>query len=214
MSETTTIDRSPEQDKHVADKRTRRKMAKITRMFRKPQHEADAVAPELEKERVKIQTDIEGYDKELAALEDGVGLQVDKYKGIEGWADVTLPEEWHLEPLNRDEYVFAADEKGRRRIDFHQVEDKYFVRDIHPAIELGKSSIRFKRAQEDYEDDKLQAVIEIYDHDGQVLHTVETEWFDNNPKSEAYLRNRAHMAALRWLEENYPDWMNPTAYWD
>lgn len=131
---------------------------------------------------------------------------------------VQLPDGWRKEPTDHSMHSHLLDEKGRKRASiFYKA--AFYDRSANLSI-----SRRFSYCSEpvrgyddpDYRTSKWEAVVTdcekvVWSSDEKLEpqpdgREASLEWYD--AKDEL-----AHLGKA-WLEEHYPDWRDPTAYWD
>lgn len=119
---------------------------------------------------------------------------------------VELPAGWKKEATDHPMWSNLVDEKGRIRA---RIFYKAAFYDRNSFIQLVTRFCvwyDFKR-----EDTEKVAVGLVMDCDKVIFATTPIQQ-DGSKNYEAY--NKAKEAAGKWLDENYPDWKNPGAYWD
>ncbi len=162
-------------------------------------------------------------DPETRRVLDGVGLiwegerPVD-FLTVQWWAQ--LPKGWRQvfvgEGPRRSCYL--VDQKGQRRVsvDTNRHSDNAAIRAINRFSVVGQGA---------YTKDRSAVFGQVMDRSGvptpedwnslgQVIHTTE-----DVPTKTAYSATgdeemAARKLAEEWLDQNYPDWRNPAAYWD
>lgn len=124
---------------------------------------------------------------------------------------VQFPEGWTKSPTDHSMWSDLVDDKGRRRGGiFYKA--AFYDRSAHMNLD---SRIRYSR---DYDNDEVFQY-KVY-RDGEVIHETEAVqpegWTSGNRYNDAYwaAEDKASKEVNTWLEENYPDWENPMAYWD
>lgn len=127
---------------------------------------------------------------------------------------VELPAGWIMMATDHYMWTNLVDEKGRRRASiFYKPE--FYDRDAH--IDL---SCRFAvNSNFQREKDEGVAVFDVRDCDRIIFSTEPAALIKDAQTREDRLANyaledEARAAAVAWLEERYPDWKNPGAYWD
>jgi len=141
----------------------------------------------------------------------------EKVEGDGIWIRAELPEGWKLVPTDHHMWSEVRDEKGRKRCGlFYKA--AFYDRSCHLTLDH-----RFGRTTEDVNKsgDFWGARIGIVTDCGQEIQRFGP--FENNvtTKEEYYkLKDderaitRAENATKEWLNKNYPDWGDVTAYWD
>lgn len=118
---------------------------------------------------------------------------------------VDLPEGWTVEATDHAMWSKLLDDQGRERASiFYKA--AFYDRDAF--INIGT---RY-RVRTDYPEgytggDPITAVVEDA---GKVIHR--TEAFEDGKSYEN--SDRARLAAFAWVDEHYPDWRDPLAYWE
>lgn len=119
---------------------------------------------------------------------------------------VELPEGWSKQASDHAMWSYLVDDKGRKRASiFYKA--AFYDRDAFLNLNRRFSPIH------DYTLREKEGVGVTRVMDG------EEEIFATEPVSaegrEGYeVTDLANQAASDWLDEHYPDWMNPAAYWD
>ena len=128
---------------------------------------------------------------------------------------VTLPEGWIRKADDHSMWSGIYDEKGRRRINvFYKA--AFYDRNAHLelnrrfGIELYVSCDADGNVTNNRDSDYyLTAITDC----GQVAHKIGVR-LDNDSKDN-YTTNTLHYTQAReWLNENYPEWLDPLKYWD
>jgi len=123
------------------------------------------------------------------------------------FVNVTFPKGWDLRPTEHSMWSDLRDEEGRIRAKmFYKA--AFYDRDATISL-----CARFTINQYDSDRDNLVR-ISVYDGDAlkqEPIHVIETECDD--PKTRWKVRDKLTQQAKDWLNETYPDWANPLAYW-
>jgi hypothetical protein len=121
---------------------------------------------------------------------------------------VKLPEGWKKEPTHHSMWSNLVDDKGRvRALIFYKA--TFYDRSAH--LELQR---RFD-VKQDYDKKKENVAVTHVTDGGKVIHTtgpIPLPEDDYDQKCEVLKEVKAK--AITWLDENYPDWRDPGAYWD
>lgn len=120
---------------------------------------------------------------------------------------VELPAGWKKVPTDHSMWSMLVDDKGRERA---RIFYKAAFYDRRANMNL---STRFG-VQRDYDrqDKENVAVAHITDC-GKVIHTTEPIQLPEDDCKKYEVADEAYKAAVAWLNEHYPDWQNPGAYW-
>lgn len=122
---------------------------------------------------------------------------------------VELPAGWEKKPTDHSMWSDLVDDKGRKRASiFYKA--AFYDRSAHMGLET-----RFGIRQ-DYErqDKENVAVVHVMDC-GKVVFATEPIQLPSERSKEYYeVSEAARSGAIAWLDQNYPDWRNPGAYWD
>lgn len=118
---------------------------------------------------------------------------------------VELPQEWKKVPTSHSMWSDLVDEKGRKRASIFYKAAFYDREAFYKVISRYSTSV--ERPPKRYGVTVGQVL------DGQtVIHT--TEPITGEGKKNYELSNEAQVAAAEWLDEHFPNWRNPSAYWD
>ena len=123
---------------------------------------------------------------------------------------VELPTGWKRVAANGADYwSYLVDDRGRTRA---RIFYKAAVYDRRAAMHL---STRFHvRPDYDRQDKDGVAVAQVTDGEA-VIHATEAITLPERGTSEYYeVCHRAERSARTWLQERYPNWNDPSAYWD
>lgn len=119
---------------------------------------------------------------------------------------VELPQGWKKVPTVHSTWSDLVDEKGRKRASiFYKA--AFYDRGAHYNVGCRYgTSIDYER-----QDKEGVTVAQVLDGDT-VIYT--TEPITGEDEKSYALASKAQAAAAEWLDEHYPDWRNPAAYWD
>lgn len=121
---------------------------------------------------------------------------------------VELPEGWEKVPTDHPMWSHLVNKKGRPRAEiFYKA--AFYDRDAHLTL-LTRFSVEMN--YDKFEQELAQARIKDC---GEVVHkTKEVEFSTDNIEEEEKAAREVGQLAAEWLDEEYPDWQNPAAYWD
>lgn len=129
------------------------------------------------------------------------------------FVSVTPPEGWTLRPSSHSMWEYVFDEQERCRIGvFHKA--RFYDQAAHLTIHRRFGINRYQACDIDghrIESDEIPPqymLCEITDHDDSCVIVI--------GKCEGKDYDRAEVLEARakaWLDENKPEWLNPTAYW-
>lgn len=126
------------------------------------------------------------------------------------FVNVTMPEGWSMQPTSHAMWSHLCDEQGRVRAKmFYKA--AFYDRDAH--ISLCRRFVVNQYDNQAGEPDSLLRV-SVYDNGAlrkEPVHVIETEC--NNPKERYDVREELDNEAKEWLNETYPEWKDPLAYW-
>jgi len=119
---------------------------------------------------------------------------------------VELPQGWKKVATEESRWSKLLDDKDRDRASiFYKA--AFYDRSAYLTL-----SFRFRFRPDYDQQDKGIAVARVVDC-GKVVYTTELIALPGG--SERYsLINQVNQMAIDWLNQNYPDWQNPGAYWD
>lgn len=121
------------------------------------------------------------------------------------FAEVTLPEGWHLVPTNHNMWSDLVDAKGGKRASIF-FKAAFYDRSAYLSFN-SRYVVMVK-----YNDDT--GVRSVYVLDQQTGQKVQ-ELGECSTKADAYQEyDRLQTKGNEWLEANYPDHRNPFAYWE
>jgi len=124
-----------------------------------------------------------------------------------------LPEGWKKVPTDHSMWSKLVDDKGRERaMIFYKA--AFYDRDAHITM---TNKLRLEVAPEDHyksninyedrRDGKWRG--EVYDA-GKLIWKTNYLFGKNKPNIKDKLREKT----IKWLNKNYPNWEDPTAYWE
>lgn len=121
---------------------------------------------------------------------------------------VELPEGWKKVSTDHSMWSELVDDKGRKRASiFYKA--AFYDRSAHMSLNR-----RFNyRKDYDRQDKEKVIVMKITDGD-KIIHETEPIYFGEDREERYKAEDNAKKLVLSWLEENYPDWESPAAYWD
>lgn len=126
------------------------------------------------------------------------------------FVNVTMPEGWELRPTSHSMWSDLRDEQGRIRAQmFYKA--AFYDRDAHISL-CRRFSVNCYDNQEGEPDSLLR--ISVYDKGSmrqEPVHIIEFEC--DNQKERYSRREELGNEAKEWLNETYPDWQDPLAYW-
>lgn len=118
---------------------------------------------------------------------------------------VELPPEWKIVHAEDQHVLILRDQKNRCRASINKFPNAHWM-DIFTKFDL---MISTKES-----DGKYFAEAKVLEA-GEVVYEIEPLHSPRCCYLEKYeLGQRAKQKAIDWLDENYPDWKNPGAYWD
>jgi len=126
------------------------------------------------------------------------------------FVNVTMPPGWELRPTEHSMWSDLRDEQGRIRAKmFYKA--AFYDRDA--SISLCR---RFNIDQYDNKEGEPDSLIRVSVYDSSAMrkepvHVIETEC--DEPKERYDARAELAKEAKEWLNETYPDWQDPLAYW-
>lgn len=121
---------------------------------------------------------------------------------------VEFPQGWKKVVTDHSMWSDLVDDKGRVRASiFYKA--AFYDRSAHMDI-----STRF-RVSRDYDlQNKENVAVTCVTDDGKVVYTTEPIQLPKDTKQKYEITDQAENIAIKWLDEHYPDWQNPGAYWD
>lgn len=137
------------------------------------------------------------------------------------FVNVTLPDGWKKVPTDHSMWSKLVDEKGRERAGiFYKA--AFYDRKAHIGLSrrfsCGVVPVNGYDSPTYHEDNRQSQVTDC----GQIIWRSEktiAPMPSGRENYEAYLawreeENALEREAVEWLEQHYPDWKNPLAYWD
>ena len=127
------------------------------------------------------------------------------------FVNVTMPEGWDLKPTSHSMWSDLRDEQGRVRASMFYMA-AFYDRDAH--ISLNR---RYTINQYDTQEGDSNSLVRVsvYDADAmkkEPVHIIEQD-YANCIQNRHSVREALTKDARDWLNETYPDWENPLAYW-
>lgn len=122
---------------------------------------------------------------------------------------VELPEGWHKSGMSDSRGSELRDARGNVRATIFYKAAYY---DRHASLSI---CIRYRIHQDyDYEDEH-QAIRAVVRRGDKVVHATAVRYYGDRYDS-TYFRasDQAFAEAESWLDEHYPNWRDPSAYWD
>ena len=120
---------------------------------------------------------------------------------------VELPKGWKKVATDHSMWSKLVDDKGRERASiFYKA--AFYDRSAHMSLSC-RFGVSFDYARFDKEKVGIANVMD----GGKVVYTTEPISATEGGKSYD-VSDKANKLAAGWLDENYPDWRNPGAYWD
>lgn len=120
---------------------------------------------------------------------------------------VELPAGWKKIATDHSMWSDLVDDKGRKRAGiFYKA--AYYDRRAHLSVNLRYGiSIDYVRL------DTERVAVAMVTEDEAVVFTTDPVGFEDD-KTRYYAQDKARELASAWLSEHYPNWKNPSAYWD
>lgn len=157
-----------------------------------------------------LPTTIEGVTKkEGERLLQDMGIELgDAYKNDPVFRQATLPSGW--EKISTDDMpptiTRLVDEQGRQRGSVY-FDNMPRTRKAHLTL-----NTRFSVDSREFDiDDEI--IFDVLDS-GTITHSTNPIPRTGDHTTDVRAENQARRMAIDWLEERYPDWRNPAAYWD
>lgn len=119
---------------------------------------------------------------------------------------VELPKGWKKVATDHFMWSMLVDNKGRKRA-YIFYKARTYDRNAHMSLS-SRFSVSFDYARFDKE---KVGIANVIDGDN-VIHA--TQPIPANGKKSFEVSAEANAAAIKWLDMKYPDWRNPSAYWD
>jgi len=123
--------------------------------------------------------------------------------------NVKMPKGWKKVATDHSMHSDLVDEKGRKRANiFYKA--AFYDRKAH--LDLSR------RYRYDIDYDKLNkgvTICRVKDHDDSVLFsTIEHTMTEEEKEKSWNVTDEHNKIAREWLNKTYPDWENPSKYWD
>lgn len=146
-----------------------------------------------------------GADDRVALEKSGVKFG-EKVKGDEMFQHIELPAGWKKVPTDHSMWSKLVDDKGRERAAiFYKA--AFYDRSAH------LSTSRRYGCHFDYErKDKDSVGVALVTDGGKVIHTTEPIQVGDRKSYE--VSDEASKLAQTWLDANFPNWEDASAYWD
>ena len=141
------------------------------------------------------------------------------------FVEVTLPDGWHKQPTGHSMWSYLLDDQGRKRASIFYKAAFY---DRRAFIDISRRYSCSTVPVLGYDDPDYRAGewhCTVTDHDDAILWTSKTvgpeppysHGGDEKSRSKwlAWVesKNALALTGREWLDENYPDWQDPLAYW-
>jgi hypothetical protein len=118
------------------------------------------------------------------------------------FVNVQFPKGWRKQPTDHSMWSYLLDDKGRRRAAiFYKA--AFYDRSAHICLVA-----RFSYSIYEPTDQKNHLAAVIRDS-GKVLHTLGIRHERDYPRGD-----ELEATAMKWLDQNYPNWGVVSAYWD
>lgn len=124
---------------------------------------------------------------------------------------VQFPEGWTKKPTGHSMWSDLLDDKGRKRASiFYKA--AFYDRNAHMSLNC---KISYSRVME-HHDNYVPNGIKYFVTDGEsVLYETQLALVEQMYEGDYWdLESAAEKNAREWVEKNYPDYRDPTAYWD
>ena len=119
----------------------------------------------------------------------------------------TLPEGWTREGTEHSMHSDVLDEKGRKRIGvFYKA--AFYDRKAHLWVNK-----RYSYTQDYDRQGECQEIVEQITDCGEIIHETEPLALGGDEKRWE-VSDRSIKVAITWLDEHYPGWNDPAAYWE
>ena len=136
----------------------------------------------------------------------------DVVEGDPIWVNVTLPEGWLIKPTTHSMWNDLLDDKGRRRAQiFYKA--AFYDRSCHLHLVSRYSSSSRTVDNSDWKGPTVGLALDG-DEAIQEFGPFESDEGCESDRSFKYGMDKARDAAKAWLEENFPNYRDVTAYWD
>jgi hypothetical protein len=120
---------------------------------------------------------------------------------------VKLPKGWEKKPTDHSMWSVLVDDKNRERASiFYKA--AFYDRSAHIRL-TSRFGIR-QNYDRQYKENVV--VMHVTDCD-EIVHTTDPIQLPNDIRKYKVI-DQAKKVAVAWLDENYPYWQNPGAYWD
>lgn len=119
---------------------------------------------------------------------------------------VQLPAGWKKVPTNHSMWSKLVDDKGRERASiFYKA--AFYDREAHLSTS--------RRYNINYDYDRMEkenVIVNNITDCGKIIHTTEPKPIGTRPRWT--VKDEAHALGVLWLDTNFPDWRDSSAYWD
>ena len=124
---------------------------------------------------------------------------------------VQFPEGWTKQATDHSMWSNLLDEKGRKRGGiFYKA--AFYDRSAHMRLDRRINYSEIYDGDADHIDNTIQYF--VTDGESTLYKTEPVEYEEKYEDNYWELQDAAEGGCLTWLNENYPDWKNPMAYWD
>ena len=149
-----------------------------------------------------------------------IGIQVHEVDENDPiWTRVTLPKGWIIQRTDHDMWNKLVDDQGRERASIFYKAAFYdrsahmnFCQRYHVDCYGDDCSKPPRKEGEPYGDETHRRAIVRDTADDKVLFT--TDWLELADPRDWDAEEKIREEADEWLTSNYPDYRDPTAYWD
>jgi hypothetical protein len=128
--------------------------------------------------------------------------------------NVKFPEGWKIEPTDHSMWSDLVDDKGRNRAGiFYKA--AFYDRNAHFDLNRRYSYSEVYDHMEDYIPNTMQYFVRDDGDNGKILYETEAVPYKEKYEGDFWdIQNACEQQAINWLNENYPEWESPLAYWD
>ena len=156
-----------------------------------------------------LPTDMGHGGSESKEILEAAGVKfLDEVEGDPMFQYVELPEGWEKRATDHSMWSHLVDDKGRKRASiFYKA--AFYDRSAHMSLERRYQT----RRDYDRQDKEGVTIAEVLDGDT-VIHTTEPIKLPEDRDKQYAEARKADEAAHAWLDENFPEWQSPSAYWD
>lgn len=156
-----------------------------------------------------LPTDMGHSEHDTKVILEAAGVKfLGVVEGDDMFQRVELPDGWKKVATSHSMHSNLVDDKGRKRAGiFYKA--AFYDRSAHMHLTTRFSTRR------DYDRQDAEGVAVAYVMDGdEVVHTTDPIKLPDEKREQYGVARQADEAAAKWLNDNYPDWRNPAAYWD